>query len=219
MNMLLIEDDEPTRTMFSKRLAQEFPRAVVDTAGTATEARAHIERMQRAGKQYHCIVQDLKIPEAVGENPEFDETIWPLVKRSMERCFFVYITAYAKEDPARDLMRRQREDSAGSLVPGMVVKEGDWHHDVIGLIRSKVESPRLEKEFERWFGVSPADAGGRGSSGMSRGSDLQLASDLDELCLDLQANWKYLDDRFKKRVRDRLVVEESDLAHVRIGLR
>jgi len=126
--ILIVDDEEPLRNVFAKRLAQEGYDCV--TAGNGREALRHF-----CNGNFSLIVSDIKMPEMGGID------LLKRVKALNPKIMVIMVTAYPDIDMAVEALRLGAYD--------LIIKPVDL--DLVALsVKKAIEKKRLEEEIEAY---------------------------------------------------------------------
>jgi len=199
--ILIVEDRPMTLKQLRDYLAYEFPYAILDTASTVKDALEVIEATSRLGVRYKVVILDFKLPKDWGENPEIDTTLRRRLRESTSRDAVVFhITAYPDSPEIVHYLREEQTQYPHAARPVVLSKlDENWTEKLYDFIRRVIHSDRITARLDALFGGEadwPNPAAGRQGGPTHCDATQELAALRD----DLEAHWRYLDDRLKSRV-------------------
>lgn len=215
-NILIADDDEPTRQQLEKYLADILPGVAIETAGAVDPAIQCVEMAYSRGAPFDAAILDFKLPIDQGGNPEPDHTICDRIHELMPETFVVHITAFG-DDPEvlKHILEshRSRYDPWGDYVPK---NKSDYAQRLGTILKNWLYGKPIEDAMDMLFGrVAERAAFPSAPMDMRRGGS--LTHELAALTRNIESHWNDLDDRLKKRIAQVFHVNE-DVTPIRVSV-
>jgi CheY-like chemotaxis protein len=218
--LLIVEDEPRTRGQLETFLHETIPDCRIDSARSVREAWKLLSAAERAGTPYDVAILDFRLPEALGEPTEVNESVCQMIHQVSPNTFVIHITAYP-DDPIVTQHIRKMHIGQGRTRTALVSKlETLWPTLLMKQVKSHLFSSLVRDKFDRLFPKVSMPVGADRDPGQATHAALNsMTHEVRDLIDHIQAYWGDLDKSLQKDLCDFFsIVVPEDGGRPRVSL-
>jgi hypothetical protein len=208
---IIVEDEYHTLNMLTLLIQSEFAGAQILTADTIRDAAKIIEDCIANNKAIDVAILDFKLPEEIGNQPEFDQSICSLIRERWSDTYIIHFTAFVKDERIAEHIHVFHNNPRLSRVSLISKAEIDYPEQLIKLVKTVLKSREVENLYDSIFRLNHEAMVGSTGDGSSRQrqGDVRFSQTREIVLLNriVSENWKFLDEKLKEKLQSVLRID------------